>query len=369
MGLTAFTRDQGTRQGRINPFLWVPQDSGQWVICLGRDSFGFTDKLNAGNYVEVSQEAQWGSAILRIPARLRGPEVDGVPDGVWWRASLLIDGMEVVGKVLAPLRTRDLHDFAWCVANLIPSAVVSLRLTLMGTGGPYEVELPAFYADDLTIEPLTTRPILLNRDPEPNEVQVPADTTISIDIADPGGDGIDLSQCVVRVNGVSAYVDGAFQAGFNGPKSITQQPQADTQRIVIDPLGTFASQQVVSVRVQVATLTSVHVIDQTYHFTTERLRGPSLIGAVGRDQKTIRLTFDEAVFQGDGTAVFDGLNPDNYSIARVPGDAAVAVNVTSVTAISSSIVDLGLDIEQTPGEAYTLSVANVRDLFGNEVGV
>lgn len=369
MGLTAWTRQLGVVQGRIEPTDWTPQDGGSWVMCLGRDLPGYVDQLNVGDSVTVSQGATWNTTgnIVRTPARMRPPSPANLPLGAWWRCSLLIDGVEVVGKTLPPRRQRDFHDMGWCVAHLAGVHTLAFRLELQGAAGAYSVEIPAFYTDAITIDPTGARPLLLNRDPEPNETQVPADTDIAIDLVDVGGAGVDLANTTISVNGVAAFVDGVFQAGFTGPDSATSTPQADTKRVVIDPVATFANQQVVTIRVQSQTVGGGNVIDQSYSFTVERLDGPLVVAVEPIDQFTINVTYDEAVVQGDGTAGDDALNPANYVIEIVEGDCTAALEVVAVAALSATEVQLTTDIEQTRSAAYTLVVSNVRDLFGNEV--
>jgi hypothetical protein len=47
-------------------------------------------------------------------------------------------------------------------------------------------ELPALYADTVTAAVATSRPVLANRDPAPGESGVPLDSTVALDIIDPG---------------------------------------------------------------------------------------------------------------------------------------------------------------------------------------
>lgn len=378
MGLTAWTRDVGTIQGRIQPQGWTPQDTGLWVFCLGRDEPGFGDRINEGDAVQVSQGGTWSAqgSLLYIPARLRSPLA--VPLGVWWRFSVLVDGVEVVGKTFAPRGTRDLNDLAISLGTLTGTHTIAFQLALQGSAGTYELEIPAAYVDALepvTITgrmtregPLPPPPQFINRDPQPGDVQVPADTNISIDLVDVAGDGgIDLTNTSISVNGVPAFVNGVFQAGFTGPASMTSSPLPDTKRVVIDPLAVFTNQEAVSVHVLTQTVGGSSSIGEIYSFTSERLDGPSVISVTPVDQKTITVDFDEAVVQGDGTASDDSLNPANYTIDRAPLACAVSLQVVAVTALSSTSVQLTTDIEMTRGASYGLTVENVRDLFGNEV--
>lgn len=374
MALTAFTRDVAITQGRIRPALWTPQDSGQWVFCLGFDAIDQFDVIAAGDSVTVSQSADWAANgyTMRIPARLRLPRT--VPLGVWWRASVLLNGVEVWGRDFPPSNPAkpvdyDLGDLGWVVAHLVGAHTIGFRLQLLGATGQYEVEIPAFYVDAITIDDIPARPALLNRDPSPGAVQIFADASIGLDLVDVGADGIDLTHTTISVNGVAAYVNGVFQTGFTGPFSAVTTPQSDTKRFVIDPLATFSSGQVVHVRVQTQTLTSALTLDQTYTFTAEVLDGPRILNGIARDQFTIRVTWDHAPLVGDGSGATlgDVLDPAHYEFLPVPGDAAVTPTIAAVAVVDAQTVDLTTDIEMTPAEAYTLVAMGVRDAYDNEL--
>ena len=103
-----------------------------------------------------------------------------------------------------------------------------------------ELELPAVYVDAVLLDPTPTRPVAINRDPEPGEMQVPVGTSISLDLTDIGPDGVDANATEVFVGGVLAFSGGVFQPGFNGPGSSTSNPQPDTLRLVIDPYAVYS---------------------------------------------------------------------------------------------------------------------------------
>jgi len=48
----------------------------------------------------------------------------------------------------------------------------------------FRVELPGLYFDDVVADATPTRPTLVNRNPEPNEVEVSAGTNIALEIVD-----------------------------------------------------------------------------------------------------------------------------------------------------------------------------------------
>lgn len=380
MGLTAFTRDVAITQGRIEPANWTPQDAGAWVFGLGRDDPGIAEVLNVGDSVLVSQAFGWsgGGYVLRAPARLRPPST--IPLGVWWRASLLVDGVEVIGHTIPPARpgqpagTLDFHDFGCVVALLTGTHTIGFRLQLQGTAGEYEVEIPAFYVDALTFDAVASTPKTLNHEPEANAIQVLADASIHVDLADIGTDGIDLTNTTITVGGVTAYAAGAFQAGFTGPFSAVTNPQPHVSRIVIDPLATWPSATTVAVHVATQTLSSAHHYSETYSFTTEYLQGPTIATAVARDQFTIRLTVTGApllLVDGSGSTAGDALTAAYYAIAIDPlpaGLAAASLEVVGVALVSqgaSAVLDLTTDTEMSPGAPYVVTADGIRDVYRN----
>jgi phage tail-like protein len=237
----------------------------------------------------------------------------------------------------------------------------------------YIVELPTILADAVTLVTASTTPVLINRDPEPNETGVAAGTNISVDIVDIGSAGINLSTVQVYVEGTLAFNAGTFLAGFNGAGSTHSAPDAYTRRVIIDPTAGFTSSQVVDVRVVASTNSPVTSIDQTYSFTCADTVGPQVsASALATGQKTIRVTFNEAVRQTSASGSNDALNPTNYAIARtsseaVYGGAIADLDVVSVTAVNSTAVELTTDIEHTPAGVYTLTVSNVADTSGNVI--
>ena len=69
--LTAWTRELGTTQGRIEPTGFTPAE-GSFVFVLGCDLPGMVQKLELGDFVEVKQTADFGdSKLVRIRARMR----------------------------------------------------------------------------------------------------------------------------------------------------------------------------------------------------------------------------------------------------------------------------------------------------------
>lgn len=230
----------------------------------------------------------------------------------------------------------------------------------------FELEIPALYVDAVILDPTPATPIVINRDPEPGEVQVPIDAPIALDLTDLGMDGIDLAATQVFVAGVLAFSGGVFQPGFTGPQSSATNPQPDKLRIVVDALAPFESLQLVPARVVTQTIGGASQLDTTWSFTCEDLTAPHVTGAQARELKRVRVSFDENVKQTSAFALDDALNPALYAIERVSAPA-VEVSVVGVEQVTNSSVDLLTDIALTPGALYRVTVVDVVDLFGNPV--
>ena len=230
----------------------------------------------------------------------------------------------------------------------------------------FELELPAVYLDAVLLDPTPVRPAVINRDPEPDEVEVPISTEVAFDLTDIGPDGIDTAATKVYLGSQLAFDGGAFQPGFDGPASAATNPQADTLRVVIDPVAPFASLEEVTVRVVTSTTGGAHTLDQSWTFRCQDLTAPRVVGAQARELKRVRVSFDEPVKQEDPSASDDALNPALYTL--VPTSApAVDVEVVDVDSVTDSSVDLLTDVELTPGASYRLTVSGVVDLRGNPI--
>ncbi len=231
------------------------------------------------------------------------------------------------------------------------------------------ISLPGFYIDDVQLNDSADTPVLINRDPEPDESQVPVDTAIGLEIVDVGLDGIDRGTTDVFINGVLAFDGGAlpeFQTGFNGVESSVVET-ADTLAVTIDPATNFASQASITVRVVTQTVGGGNLLDMSYTFQIEDRTAPILLSAQAVGPRTIRLTFDEPIRQlGDGQAG-DGLTSTNYAFAI---QTRPAVSIVPVNAVSNSPtkLDVLVDIEMSQGALYEALVTNVEDLFGNAIG-
>jgi phage tail-like protein len=365
MTLTAWTRELGSTQGRLMPQGFVPPE-GTFALVLGRDLPGLTQRIVAGDFVEVSQAGDFGGAsFVRFHARTRPPTA--LPAGVSWKASVRVDGVEQVSTLLTPGNTRDRTDLAANVSKLTGDHALAFRLELLG-GSPdaVEVELPAFYVDALLLDPTPSRPAVLNRAPEPNDVAVPIGAVVAFDLVDVGPDGIDAAATQVFVGGVLAFAGGVFQPGFDGPGSSATSPASDTLRFVIAPTTPFTSLAHVVVHIVTQTEGGAFTLDTAWAFDCQDLTAPRVVGAQARELQRVRVSFDERVKQATGTDGDDALNPANYAITRLSAPA-VDVEVVSVESATMSAIDLLTDLPLTPAASYRVDVSGVADAFGNAI--
>lgn len=131
--MDAFTRQSGTKQGRIAPAGATPAQ-GSYVFCLGFDTPGHVEEISEGQFVEVWQDIDFEAAtkLLRVNVQIRPPA--SVPSGLKWRVSLRVANIERAAQDLTPggpLRSR---SFSANVSKLSAGAHrVAIRLQLVST--------------------------------------------------------------------------------------------------------------------------------------------------------------------------------------------------------------------------------------------
>lgn len=228
----------------------------------------------------------------------------------------------------------------------------------------FSLELPGIFLDGLVTETPSSVLVFLNRDPEPDESNVPIGTAISIDIADLGASPILGSSVLVQINGVTAYNGGAggFQAGYTVGSS-TSNPDANTLRLIIQPATPFGSLQIVSVHAEASTVAG-DVLRQTWQFLTQDLTPPALVKGLAWGIKTFRVTASEPLSNTNATDDDSALNPANWAIQalRFP---AVTVHVVSVAKVTDSIYDLTTDLEPSFSSTYRITATGTTDLWDN----
>jgi hypothetical protein len=124
MELDAFTCRLGDGQGR------VATPDGEVRFVLGDTEPGRLFDLVAGDRVEVAQSTDLtGVALVRAILRMRVPK--GVPAGLTWEASVVVDGVKRSRMTCAPGRTRSITDLAANVSKLTGPHDVGVRLELV----------------------------------------------------------------------------------------------------------------------------------------------------------------------------------------------------------------------------------------------
>ncbi|GAC1525261.1 MAG: hypothetical protein NVS3B10_24260 [Polyangiales bacterium] len=217
------------------------------------------------------------------------------------------------------------------------------------------VELPTLTIDAVAAIIAATRQLLANRDPGPDEHDVPLASTVALEVIDPGVEGVDRKATKVWVDGALAF-DGAgteVQTSFAGARANVTQT-TDTLRIVLDPIAPFASQAVVSVRVLSSTVGGGHAFDETYSFTSEDRTAPRLVAAVARSPRVVRLAFDEPVVVTDASTI---------TVAALDSPAVPLVVIDA--SATNTLVDLTVNTEMTPDARYRVSALGVADIDGN----
>lgn len=210
---------------------------------------------------------------------------------------------------------------------------------------------------------LTPVTLVLNQDPEGNEVEVPLDESIQLQIHDTTGTPTVLADIGVTVNGVAAVVAGVIQAAFAGAGSGWSLADAATRQLVLVPTTPWTSQQTIEVEVTVG---GARPVVETWSFVTEDQTLPEVLSAQGRTPVVVRVTFSEPVRMLSPTGAADALNPANYLVLQTQAPS-VSANVVDVDVVDASTVDLTVDTELTFGAVYQVVVTSVVDLVGNAI--
>jgi phage tail-like protein len=217
------------------------------------------------------------------------------------------------------------------------------------------IELPALYVNSVIALTGIPRPSLINRDPGPDETEVPLDSTVALEIVDSGSAGVDRDQTHIWVDGVLAFEGGAteeMKASFSGPREEVFET-ADTLRIVLDPQTAFSSQAQVQIHVVSAT-NDGQSLDQTYFFFAEDLTRPKLVAAQAIGQQSVRMSFDEPILK---------LDQQGFSIEPLTFPAVVPKVIEAFS--DGQVVELLFDTEMTPDVDYRVTVTGVVDLKEN----
>lgn len=133
MALDPFGIQPGIRSGRVVAPPGWPEDATAAYV-LGCDLPGTLREFNVGDYVEVTQSADFaGAKLLSLTVRLRAPLLQPPPSGAAWAFLVLVDGTEK-RRVLLDARTRTLTDQGIYVGDQSAGThSLALRLALVGT--------------------------------------------------------------------------------------------------------------------------------------------------------------------------------------------------------------------------------------------
>lgn len=231
-----------------------------------------------------------------------------------------------------------------------------------------ELEIPAFYVDAVVLDTLNSVAgvawfEVFSRTPEPNETEVRTDLPLSFDLGTNYADTFNAIKIwatigtgteTLIVDTAAAFVDSAWS-------SLQSSPTSYTTRFTLTPTSDLPSLTVIQLRIEGST-TGGQTLATSWSFTTEDLVAPTVASVQARDSLTVRVQFSEPV---SDTA----LVASAYAFTRgnVYPQAAVGLTPVSVTRVLSDTVDVTVDLEQTNGAPYTVTVTGVEDLFGNVI--
>jgi phage tail-like protein len=224
------------------------------------------------------------------------------------------------------------------------------------------IKLPGFWFDHLQSQ-ATVGIVVANEYPEPNDVDFPRASPLTLEILSTHTSGVDLSDTTIYIDGVAALLNGVFQTGYVTGSSATPINVHD-YRFVVGHDVDFASGATVTVRVVSETIDAAYTVDTTYTFTVEDYVAPRVLSAAAVFADRVRVTFDEAMLASSASNANDGLNPANYALAYQQSDpsvAAVSATVVSVAAISSTVLEITTDIPLTFSRVYRVTCGDIAD--------
>jgi hypothetical protein len=221
---------------------------------------------------------------------------------------------------------------------------------------------------------------VIQRDPQPNEIDISQNTGINLLMVDMEGTPVVLADLEfdfeVYVNSVLVLYSSAgsavWQNGWDGTVEVAQDGDPFFfykvfGEQVSPPL--FTSEQVVPVQV-VLDQGGPPLLDVTWSFTVEDIEPPSIVAAEAIDAHTVRVTFDdEMATEGPGSALLPGsYTVETQNIDPLPGVALEVTGVEAVPGSGSTQFDLTFQWEQTPACQYQITVDSaVTDSSGNPI--
>lgn len=358
----AFDADYGTEQGRIASSS-APLES--YLLQLGSAVPGkvyrFTD--TGSSYVNIAQTADiTGISFLKFTADLRGVSV--LPTDANWELWMLVDGTPLATTYITGPTSKRLTDMGVNLYGLTGAHEIAFQLNLNNLpAGESDVELPGIGVDAL-VE--VDAPILLyNRDPAPDDTDVPLEAPIVFRIEASAGT-VDLNRTLILVNGEVAYLNGSIGSLWFNNSTIAVWSFGNGYRFSMRRDTNFDSESVVTVEV-FSTLVgeAPNLLHETWSFKTVDVIAPSIVEAFATTQTDLRLTFDDEMVAEDAVTGF--VVPSNYVIELVSGAPAVTPHVVSGTTMSGTTVVLHLDKPMTRNAVYRITATNVSDTNGNSI--
>lgn len=346
---------------------------GEWSFVFGSDVEDRVVRLAGGDRVDLTQSLDFtGLKSVRITGAARPGT--SPPSGYAWVLTVEVDGIGSVSRDLTDLgddgfETFLLDDFGGSVDGLT-TETLRIALELTGPATPVDVELPGVWLDFVAVEAEGTT-FVIDRVPAPSQTDVPEDLpTLALTIAPSDGTSVLAADVQVYVDGVLAH-DGAsgFVAPFDGGASTFDGAagiQGSDSRVTIDLSGfTPTSEQSVPIRVVADTSGGGEAIDVTYSIEFADVSEPQLTSAQARDDRTIRLSFNESMLMDSSAA--GALNPASYAVT-IESSPAYVPEVEAVQQVTTQVVDITLDDALTYGATYRVTAgAAIEDDDGNPI--
>lgn len=253
--------------------------------------------------------------------------------------------------------------------------------------------------DSADVTVVSERYVIIQRDPQPDEIGIDIDTDIEFLLVDLNGDPYDPPSAPGFTIFVEELMAGIFGGGTFVPTApwtggVVETTETDPfvgwyVTLVQPALPLFGSEQVVNVKVSITTsggyghddyghfpwghAGSGPTIDIEWEFTIEDLTPPCLLEAVPIDLFTVRLTFDDNMaVSGDGSVLDLDKWPGTitrHNVDPLPGVNLAVVGVEEVAGSDGVQFDLTVGWEMTQGCPYTVTVsALLEDTSGNAMG-
>ena len=208
-----------------------------------------------------------------------------------------------------------------------------------------EQVLALLTAEEVALATVAGEFLLVMRDPQPSEVQVPLDAEVYLRLVSLAGDpsvaGEGVAQLTITIDGTLVYdlTGGGFvAAGWAGPSNAAAaHALADPycfQEVRLDQTGAavWTTEQVITVDVAGQDHLA-NAFSETYTFTCLDVTAPRLLSAESRDERTVRLTFSEAmaVTPREGWADTETAGSGPWNLAAGGETLTVEINGTAQT--------------------------------------